>query len=125
MESVRSIEDLSKRGFDIDAGIAMCAGDEEVYVEVLDAAREEGKEKIPLIRELYENKDFERYCVEVHGLKNAMKTIGAEHLSAAAKTQEFAVKENELQLVEDGVEPLLREYQQVVDALEELFKSIR
>ena len=53
MESVRSIEDLSKRGFDIDAGIAMCAGDEEVYVEVLDAAREEGKEKIPLIRELY------------------------------------------------------------------------
>ena len=120
MESVRSIEDLSKRGFDIDAGIAMCAG----YVEVLDAAREEGKEKIPLIRELYENKDFERYCVEVHGLKNAMKTIGAEHLSAAAKTQEFAVKENELQLVEDGVEPLLREYQQVVDALEELFESI-
>ena len=72
MESVRSIEDLSKRGFDIDAGIAMCAGDEEVYVEVLDAAREEGKEKIPLIRELYENKDFERYCVEVHGLKNAI-----------------------------------------------------
>lgn len=123
MESVRTIDDLEKRGFQIDEGIAMCAGDEDIYMEVLEAALEEGREKIPLIRELYETKDYERYCIEVHGLKNAMKTIGAEKLSTAAKIQEFAVKENELQLVEDGVEALLREYQQVVDALEELFEN--
>lgn len=101
----------------------MCAGDEDIYMEVLEAALEEGREKIPLIRELYETKDYERYCIEVHGLKNAMKSIGAEKLSNAAKVQEFAVKENELQLVEDGVDALLREYQQVVDALEELFEN--
>lgn len=123
MEPVRTIDDLEKRGFQIDEGIAMCAGDEDIYMEVLEAALEEGREKIPLIRELYETKDYERYCIEVHGLKNAMKTIGAEKLSAAAKIQEFAVKENELQLVEDGVDALLREYQQVVDALEELFEN--
>ena len=85
---------------------------------------EEGKEKIPLIRELYEDKDYERYCIEVHGLKNAMKTIGADHLSKAAKAQEFAVKENDLQLVEDGIESLLKEYQEIVDALEELFANL-
>lgn len=123
MEPVRTIDDLEKRGFQIDEGIAMCAGDEDIYMEVLEAALEEGREKIPLIRELYETKDYERYCIEVHGLKNAMKSIGAEKLSNAAKVQEFAVKENELQLVEDGVDALLREYQQVVDALEELFEN--
>lgn len=124
MEPVHVIEDLNNRGFNVDEGIAMCAGDEDVYVEVLEAALEEGKEKIPLIRELYEDKDYERYCIEVHGLKNAMKTIGADHLSKAAKAQEFAVKENDLQLVEDGIESLLKEYQEIVDALEELFANL-
>ena len=60
----------------------------------------------------------------MHGLKNAMKTIGADHLSKAAKAQEFAVKENDLQLVEDGIESLLKEYQEIVDALEELFANL-
>ena len=123
MEPVRTIDDLQNRGFDVEEGIAMCAGDEELYAEVLDAALEEGKEKIPLIRQLYEEKDYERYCVEVHGLKNAMKSIGANHLSEAARVQEFAVKDNNLALVDEGVDALLTEYQGVVDALEELMAN--
>lgn len=123
MEPVRTIDDLEKRGFNVDEGMAMCAGDEEIYLEVLDAALEEGKEKIPLIRKLYDDKDYERYCIEVHGLKNAMKSIGANHLSEAAKTQEFAVKEDNLSLVDEGIDALLKEYQEVVDALEELMAN--
>lgn len=123
MESVRTIDDLQNRGFDVEEGIAMCAGDEDLYLEVLDAALEEGKEKIPLIRQLYEEKAYDRYCIEVHGLKNAMKSIGANHLSEAAKEQEFAVKENNLMLVDKGVDALLSEYQDVVDALEELMAN--
>lgn len=123
MEPVRTIDDLQNRGFDVEEGIAMCAGDEELYAEILDAALEEGKEKIPLIRQLYEEKDYDRYCVEVHGLKNAMKSIGANHLSEAARVQEFAVKDNNLALVDEGVDALLTEYQDVVDALEELMAN--
>ena len=123
MEPVRIIDDLQNRGFDVEEGIAMCAGDEELYADVLDAALEEGKEKIPLIRQLYEEKDYDRYCVEVHGLKNAMKSIGANHLSEAARVQEFAVKDNNLVLVDEGVDALLTEYKDVVDALEELMAN--
>ena len=123
MEPVRTIDDLQNRGFDVEEGIAMCAGHEELYAEILDAALEEGKEKIPLIRQLYEEKDYDRYCVEVHGLKNAMKSIGANHLSEAARVQEFAVKDNNLALVDEGVDALLTEYQDVVDALEELMAN--
>lgn len=123
MEPVRTIDDLEKRGFNVDEGMAMCAGDEEIYLEVLDAALEEGKEKIPLIRKLYDDKDYKRYCIEVHGLKNAMKSIGANHLSETAKTQEFAVKEDNLSLVDEGIDALLKEYQEVVDALEELMAN--
>lgn len=124
MEPVLTIYDLEKRGFDVEEGIAMCAGDEEIYVEVLDAALEEGREKIPLIRECYAQKDYERYCIEMHGLKNAMKSIGASSLSDAAKDQEMAVKANNLSLVDEGVDAVLDQYQSVVDALEELMTNL-
>lgn len=124
MEPVRTIDDLEKRGFDVEEGIAMCAGDEEIYMEVLDAALEEGREKLPLIRECYDRKDFERYGIEMHGLKNAMKSIGAIELSEAAKEQEFAVKENNLQLIDERVEEVLAQYSDVVDALEELMANL-
>lgn len=124
MEPVRTIDDLGNRGFDVEEGIAMCAGDEEIYMEVLDAALEEGREKLPLIRECYEQRDFGRYGIEMHGLKNAMKSIGANKLSEAAKEQEFAVKENNLQLVDDHVEDVLEQYRGIVDALEELMANL-
>jgi HPt (histidine-containing phosphotransfer) domain-containing protein len=123
MEPVRTIDDLEKRGFDVEEGIAMCAGDEEIYLEVLEAALEEGKEKLPLIKECYEQKNLDRYCIEMHGLKNAMKSIGAGFLSEAAKEQELAVKENNLRVVDEGVENVLAQYRDVIDALEELFAN--
>ena len=123
MEPVRTIDDLNNRGFNVEEGIALCAGDEEIYLEVLEAALEEGQEKIPLIRDCYEKKDFERYGIEMHGLKNAMKSIGAVKLSEAAKEQEFAVKENNLQLVDERVDNVLAQYRSVVDALEELMAN--
>ena len=123
MEPVRTVDDLVKRGFDVEEGIVMCAGDEGIYLDVLDAALEEGREKLPLIRECYERKDYERYCIEMHGLKNAMKSIGANHLSEAAKKQEVAVKESNLQLVDEGVDDILAQYQSVIDAFEELMAN--
>lgn len=124
MEPVRTISDLEKRGFDVEEGIVMCAGDEEIYLEVLDAALEEGREKLPLIRECYERKDYERYCIEMHGLKNAMKSIGAGKLSEAAREQEMAVKENNLSLVDEKVEDVLAQYRDVIDVLNELMTNL-
>lgn len=124
MEPVCKIDDLGNRGFNVEEGIAMCAGDEEIYMEVLEAALEEGREKLPLIRDCYEQKDFARYGIEMHGLKNAMKSIGANRLSEAAKEQEFAVKENNLALVDERVDDVLAQYQDVVDALAELMDNI-
>ena len=125
MEPVRTINDLEKRGFDVEEGIVMCAGDEEIYLEVLDAALEEGREKLPLIRECYERKDYERYCIEMHGLKNAMKSIGASRLSEAAREQELAVKENRLNLIEEKAEEVLEQYRDVIDVLDELMTNLK
>lgn len=89
-------------------------------MEVLWAAMEEGEEKIPLIQSVYEKKDYERYRIEVHGLKNAMRSIGATYLSQLAAEQEQAVKDENYSEMEVGVEEMLTQYRFVVDALREL-----
>ncbi len=119
MGTIDRLEDLTGKGFDVEEGIKLCGDDEEIYVEVLWAAMEEGEEKIPLIRSAYETKDYERYRIEVHGLKNAMRSIGASRLSELAAQQEQAVKSQDYALVEAGVEELLAQYRFVVDALKE------
>ena len=120
MGAVRSFEDLTSKGFDVQEGIKLCGGDEAIYMEVLWAAMEEGEEKIPLIRSAYEQKDYERYRIEVHGLKNAMRSIGAVYLSELAAQQEQAVKDMDQAVMEIGVEEMLTQYQFVVNALKEL-----
>lgn len=120
MGAIRSFEDLTVKGFDVEEGIKLCGGDEAIYMEVLWAAMEEGEEKIPLIRSAYEQKDYERYRIEVHGLKNAMRSIGAVYLSELAAQQEQAVKNMDLAAMEIGVEEMLTQYQFVEDALKEL-----
>lgn len=120
MGTIRTFEDLVIKGFDVEEGIRLCGDDEEIYMEVLWAAMEEGKDKIPLIRSVYEKKDYERYRIEVHGLKNAMRSIGATYLSQLAAEQEQAVKDENYAEMEVGVEELLTQYRFVVDALQEL-----
>lgn len=123
MGLVCTIEDLDDRGFDTEEGISMCAGDEEIYLEVLETALDEGREKVPFIKQLAEEKEYEKYGIEVHGLKNAMKSIGASDLSEHAKAHEFAVKEGNFSYVDEDVELLLTEYNQILDAIEELMQN--
>lgn len=120
MGTIRTFDDLVIKGFNVEEGIRLCGDDEEIYMEVLWAAMEEGEDKIPLIRSVYEQKDFERYRIEVHGLKNAMRSIGATYLSQLAAEQEQAVKDENYSEMEVGVEELLTQYRFVVDALQEL-----
>lgn len=120
MGAMRTLDDLKNKGFNVEEGIRLCGGDEEIYMEVIWAAMEEGREKIPLIRKIYAEGDYERYRIEVHGLKNAMKSIGANYLSQLAGEQEQAAKMENYAVMKVGVEELLQQYQIVVDALAEL-----
>ena len=85
------------------------------------AAYEEGREKVVLMREVFEAGDFDRYIIEAHGLKNAAKQIGADELSELAKASELDGKAGNIDAVKARHEELLTMYEEVVDILSELF----
>lgn len=115
------IQDLREHGFNVDEAMELCIDDEDIYREVLEAAYEEGREKVVLMREVFEAGDFDRYIIEAHGLKNAAKQIGADELSDLAKASELDGKAGNLDAVKARHEELLSMYEEVVDILSELF----
>jgi len=115
------IQDLREHGFNVDEAMELCIDDEDIYREVLEAAYEEGREKVVLMREVFEAGDFDRYIIEAHGLKNAAKQIGADELSDLAKASELDGKAGNLDAVKARHEELLSLYEEVVDILSELF----
>lgn len=115
------LKDLAEFGFNISEGLELCADDEEIYTEVLEAALEEGLEKLDFIEDLYQKDDRERYVIEVHGLKNAAKQIGADNLSEMAKFSELTGKAGDFETVRKKHPELMAEYKRIVEALQKFF----
>lgn len=113
------MEILAQKGFDVTYAMEVCI-DKDIYMDVLETALEEGGRKLPIMEESLAEKDYERYHVEVHGLKNAMKAIGAMELSELAFSQEKAAKEKNEELIIAGSGDLLQKYREVISILSEL-----
>ena len=81
-------------GFDFldqEVGLEYCAGDEEIYREVLEGYLEE--DHVAELGGYLANEDWTNYRTIVHAVKSTSLTIGATELSAKAKALEMAAAE--------------------------------
>lgn len=106
------------RGLDIPFALKNLGGDYTAFTGIMTSYYRVGEEKLSLIRKLYEQKDWENFKIEVHGLKGTSYSIGAVRLGDFAKKLEFATKDyladgNEaaLEPVHSGIDRLLAEYE--------------
>ncbi len=99
MEKTKMLKMLENNGFLVEEGLYYCAGSESIYREVLDSAAKEGEEKLPVLAKCMEEADYQRYQIEVHGIKNVAKTIGCVCLYEAALDQNDAAKEGKYEQV--------------------------
>lgn len=87
-------------GFDFlnqEVGLEYCAGDEEIYREVLEGYLEEDRNAE--LADLLAKEDWVNYRTIVHAVKSTSLTIGAEELSAKAKALEMAAAEGNADFV--------------------------
>lgn len=83
-------ENINIGGIDIGEAMKYQTGTLADYEELLRIYCMEGNNKLVLLNNLYNEKDYKDYEIEVHGLKSASANIGAIKLSAAAKEHEEA-----------------------------------
>ena len=93
-------------------GLEYCAGDMEIYLEVLESYVEED------MRETLETalgaEDWASYRTTVHAVKSTSLTIGAEELSAEAKALEMAAAEGDGATVKAGHAKLIEDYTDIL-----------
>lgn len=116
------IDDLRDYGFNVDSAMELCIDDEDIYMEVLETALDEGREKLVLMQDVFDKGDFDRYIIEAHGLKNAAKQIGADDLSEMAKASELDGKAGNIDAVKARHNELMGAYEDVLDVIAKLFE---
>lgn len=95
---------------EISKGMEACGESAELYQNILTVFIDEGRRRLPVIKKMYNEEQWQDYITAVHGLKSSAASIGAMELSEYAKEMEFAGKEEDLELIHEKTEDLLNEY---------------
>lgn len=111
------LKTLESNGFLVEEGMRYCAGSEEIYREVLESAAEEGAEKLPVLEQCIQKRDFQRYQIEIHGIKNVAQTIGDARLFRAASERNEALKAGRYEEAAEGHDAFLQIYREEIDRI--------
>lgn len=104
---------LLQAGINVELGLDYCAGDEGFYRDMLQMFRAQSGDKRAEIVSLYESANWADYAVKVHALKSTSLTIGAEALSAQAKSLELAGKRGDVAFIHEHHAALLSAYDEL------------
>ena len=102
-------------------GLEYCAGDMEIYLEVLEGYLEEDMRET--ITAHFTAEDWSNYRTIVHAIKSTSLTIGAEALSAEAKELEMAAAEGNGDAVKAGHQKMMDHYGEVLAKIEAALKG--
>ncbi|MDR1900978.1 MAG: response regulator [Treponema sp.] len=96
--AARSIR-LEIEGLDVARGLAMTGGTETTYREVLERYCRDVEERLPSLRGVPSLEDIPFFVIQVHALKSASASIGAETLSVKAQLLENAGRVGDLRVI--------------------------
>ena len=94
---------------DIEKGILYCNGKDQ-YIRILRGYCEDWDNSSTLAETLFEKQDWKNYTIAVHGMKSAMRSIGAMQLSEKVRLLEYAGKENRIGFILENHRSLMEEY---------------
>lgn len=103
-------------GLDVEKGILYGNGKKQ-YLEILRGYCKDWDRTGVLAEESFAAKDWKNYTIAVHGLKSALRSIGATQISEQARKLEYAGKEYR-------IEYILKNHRAFMDEYRELFSML-
>ena len=114
----------NERHISISAGMGFCMNDTGFYKEMLGTFISESPVKREQLEAALKSEDIKQYTVQIHGLKSTSKTIGAVMLPDMALKLELAGKEGRFDDIKLGHAEVMKEYEAVLSAAEELVNTL-
>ncbi|MDE6219336.1 MAG: response regulator [Lachnospiraceae bacterium] len=121
----QELQEIVIEGIDMNALVSHYSGSAGDYLELLELYCLDGKQKLSVLRELWERQDYETYGIEVHGLKSASANVGAMGISVSAREQENAVDRGDTAFVDAHIQELLAAYEAQIAHISGFLKNTR
>lgn len=117
--------DVSKKiiGMDMEKAYAYFDGDLDIFEEILNVCYDDGFNKLMRLKAAFKTKNWHNYEIEAHSIKSSMATLCVLELSAHAKKHEFAVKENNIEYIEQDAASLASEFEEFLNSVGEFLNK--
>jgi len=112
-------------GIDVQKGINMTGGTEEGYYLVLSTYRKDAQERLGYMQEALEKDDISSFIINVHALKSASASIGAEEVSAKAAKMEVAGKNGDITCIKENLNDFIEELTKLVEGINIALKTMK
>ena len=94
VQKEQPVEKFKRIGLDVGEGLAYCAGNENLYEEIIRDYAESVPEKIEKLNGFLADDNLKDYKILIHSVKSSSKTIGASDLFEKARALEMAADED-------------------------------
>ncbi|MCL2388174.1 MAG: Hpt domain-containing protein, partial [Defluviitaleaceae bacterium] len=109
------LEEVAIAGLDMQKGIEMTGGSEELYLGVLESFYENAQRLSKELQICADAGDTKLYAIHVHGIKSTSGTIGADEISQFAKALETAAVNDSLDFVRANNTQFLQNLAELLD----------
>ncbi len=109
-------------GIDSEKGIET-AGGADAYGVICRNFYDTAKMRIGMIKEYYENENWDDYTIQVHALKSSARLIGAFGLSDEALELETAGREGGIDLIKTNTDDVVKKYEWFYERFGEIFEK--
>ena len=100
-------------------GIAHLAGKKEIYARIAGTFIKGAEKKIEDFKLFYEQEDFKRLIIEIHGLKSSSSTMGSELLPLMCAELEKQGNEGNIDFIREKFDEFIAQYEDTCKALGE------
>jgi len=110
-------------GVDVRKGVNMTGGLADSYLRILSIYVTDSREKIKTIKACLKDNDLPLFAINIHALKGASASIGANSLSEAAARLEKAGEEKNRAFIEAHLDQFLAELERLLCNIDDVLKK--
>jgi len=102
-------------GVDTAKGIVMTGGTIDAYTEVLSIFCKDARDRLPLLQKTPDPDAMKTFITQVHALKSASASLGAENISAKAAELEKAGKAEDMSFISEHLPAFARQLKELTE----------
>ena len=115
--NLQTLKDMFPQ-LNITIALSYCNDNQGLFRDILHIFYEDSPEQLDKLRQLWDEKNYKKFIIQIHTLKNQLLNIGYTKLAEDAKALELAAKENYSNFIEEHLDSFVNTYTKFLQQLE-------